>query len=197
MSKRERWIVYPLLLFAVASAVATNLRSQAVAVFGVVECNRIVVKSPQGVPRVVIGSSIESQGGQILVHGPSAGASNGVIMNVNDVQAEIGAGNSGGFVKIAGTEGVPFLTLGHDDAKQISGLVATDQLGRFYEESTNADSFWGPTLSWDAIPNAHREFEKAKSKLRESAGDNTPEENEEEADKVNAEEASSESDNTD
>lgn len=176
MTKRERWVVYPLLLFAIASTVASHFREQAVASFGTVECHRLVVRSPQGIPRIVLKPSEHYRSGVIQIHGPTLEADGHRSVGLNDVQAEIGADDRGGFVRVAGSEGIPFLTLGHQDEVECSGLFATDQHGILFAapplsgDPTEPQRLhvrpWGTMLNWHDVPNAVRDYRAAKSRTR-------------------------------
>lgn len=103
MSNRERWIVYPLLLFAVGSTIVDRLIERGYSEFQTLQCEELIVASPQGIPRIVLSQSLDDASGLVSIHGPSAGPNS--LESYNDVQAEIGANEFGGFVRIKGDEG--------------------------------------------------------------------------------------------
>ena len=180
MSNRERWIIYPLLLFAVVSIAIDQVGGRAFLELHTVQCQELVVASPHGAPRIVLRNDPESASGLIAIHGPAASAADIESIHRNDVQTEIGANREGGFVRIIGAEGVPTLFLGHLRQRQASGLTATDKHGILLtldaDESATTDvrqtaDVWGPMLSWQEVPDSNRVFEETKAELRNLAED--------------------------
>ena len=165
MSNRERWIVYPLLLFAVISIAIDQVSGRALLELHTIRCQELVITSPRGAPRIVLGNAVESAGGLITIHGPSTSAG-GESSHWNEVQTEIGASEDGGFVRIIGAEGVPSLYLGHQRQWQSSGLTVTDKRGEPLPVDTNHKELldlWGPMLAWQHVPDANRDFEQAQA----------------------------------
>jgi hypothetical protein len=108
----------------------------------------------------------------ITIHGPTVGTQERAGIHLNDVQAEIGADDAGGFVRIAGADGIPALFLGHVGEQQSSGLFATDQHGDLLAAAKDGEAaeVWGATLSWENVPNSHRDFQRAEAGLRSEEG---------------------------
>ena len=69
MSNRERWVVYPLLFFAILLAARDDIVPPNPVRHQTLVCNQIRVETPNGIPLVSIGRSINR--GIIRVHGDS------------------------------------------------------------------------------------------------------------------------------
>ena len=64
MSNRERWIVYPLLFYAVLSCMKSSLVEPTDASYETVTCNHLLVESVEGQPLVQLGAHIDDEGAE-------------------------------------------------------------------------------------------------------------------------------------
>lgn len=91
MSDRERWIVYPLLIFALA--LGFKNKSQTDAKFNMIKCKAIQVETQSGEPRVLITGS--TLGGQVDIFGNQRGANSivqlrGIVLQEGTTVSSVG-----------------------------------------------------------------------------------------------------------
>ena len=81
MSDRERWIVYPILFFAVSLGLRNNGGFRGTVDFETIECSNLLVRSPDGLPKVQVDTN--GSGGRVSVFG----ANNSRIFTVQGINA--------------------------------------------------------------------------------------------------------------
>jgi hypothetical protein len=154
MSNRDRWIIYPLLLFAILLGARDKFMDQAK--YRDLSCNELTVTSLDGRPLVTIGGS---NAGQVVMYAPlptgdqAPGEANPgqVLPDARSRIVELGAESAGGFVKVFGPPGAPTLKVGHQETERLSGLVAIDDHGDPLpaESPPVTEKVWGTTMPWD------------------------------------------------
>ena len=139
MSDRERWIVYPLLLFAVLPAAKSRLPQPADLACRSLRCNEIFVTAADGTSQVHVGGSpgrsgelqLYSAAGQpVLVLGSDQSGKCGMAEMWNGSPAPhavIGADADGGFAQLMGKPNAPSLFLGYDSVHSMFGLWAVNE----------------------------------------------------------------------
>ena len=175
MSDRERWIIYPLLFFALSLAARDQLWflkpkkadfDRTEVEFHSVRCNelrtgQIRIDAPSGKRSVHIGTSVNGGGG-ILVFGRNENQA--VAIRVDPLQqagivetfhrsgkplVRLSATDRGGLVLAMIQEGEPHLVLGHDSNLDLSGLFAVDLDGKMFLVGTNGVvNPWGVQMKW-------------------------------------------------
>lgn len=142
MSNRERWIVYPLLFYAVLSCMKSALVEPTDASYETVTCNQLLLESVEGQPLVQLGANIDDEGAEWgLVE----------LFNAHgQLAAQLGADPGGGFVTSVGAHGALTLTMGHDEDRRQSGLQAKNKEGQPVSDPRQPDEAWGLQLAWPA-----------------------------------------------
>ena len=170
MSNRERWIVYPLLLFTLLMTMSRRLFESGLAEFGTIQCHELLVTSPNGSPRIALRQDATGGGGLIAVYGLTQPiitgngdetAVIGIRGRVASRQLELGVDRVGGFVNVVGSDALPALRLGHVEQLRASGLVATDTHGTLLAQAGPDGVSWGTTLAWDDVPASNRDYKEA------------------------------------
>lgn len=170
MSNRERWIVYPLLLFTLLTTMSRRLFESGMAEFGTIHCHELVVTSPDGSPRIALRQDATGDSGLITVYGLTQpiitengdeSAIVGIRSRVPSSKIELGVDRVGGYVNVVGSDALPALRLGHVEQQRASGLVATDSHGTLLAQAGRDGVSWGTTLAWENVPNPNRDYQEA------------------------------------
>ena len=139
MSNRERWIVYPLLFYAVLSCMKTALVEPTDVSYETVTCNHLLLESVEGEPLVQLGAHIDDEGAEWG------------LIELFDAQGqlavELAAGPGGGYFTSLGAAAAPTLTLGHDNDARQSGLRARPAAT---DDSLESGETWGLRVDWSA-----------------------------------------------
>lgn len=176
MSNRERWIIYPLLLFTLLTTMSRKLFESGMAEFGTIQCHELVVTSPDGSPRIALRQDAMGGGGMIAVYGLTQpiitgsgdeAAVIGIRGRVASNKLELGVDRIGGYVNVVGSDALPALRLGHVEQKRASGLVATDTHGTLLAQAGQDGASWGTTLAWDDVPDSSRDYVEAMADFAE------------------------------
>jgi hypothetical protein len=161
MSDRERWIVYPLLFFALALHLKGAVNRPSNLECRSIRCNELVIEALNGTPRARMGSS-RWDSGEVRLYG--AGGKPSLVLSTDRLgqrgtlhtldgtqqpQTVIGSDSGGGYLKILGKPGVPTLYLGHDGDRQISGLLALNEQNQPMALSVEDTAIlWGMPFRW-------------------------------------------------
>ncbi len=148
MIERERWIIYPLLFFALLLAARDRIAPPDPLECGVVQCNELRVKTLDGKDLVRLGGSLDS--GVVIVYGPQP-TSPVVSLDepANAHLLELGTSEGGGYVTAYGPQFVPTLRLGHYQPLGLSGLIAMKSSDQPEPADSPSDkSLWGATIRW-------------------------------------------------
>ena len=173
MSNRERWIIYPLLFFALASAFKQQTGFeidnsglgpfQQEGKFRSIECNMLTVNSLDGRRLARLGSAT-GEAGSLTIYGPGG---NRLVVLGADLQGTRGAmeifsrfnpsavitsTEGGGWLKLYGEDGQPSLVVGHDSEWERSGLLALGRddvplAGTMVAQPSESDP-WGHSFAW-------------------------------------------------
>ncbi len=177
MSNRERWIVYPLLLFTLLMNMSRKLVESGSAEFGTIQCQELVVAAPDGSQRIALRQDPAGDGGLITVYGLTQSlisrdrgtdAVASVRSRIPASKLELGVDDIGGYVRVLGADGLPELRLGHIEQERASGLVATDPNGILLA-AAGEDGAWGPRLAWADVPDSRRDYDEAMAGFDERA----------------------------
>ena len=172
MSNRERWIIYPLLLFTLLMTTIRKLHESSMAEFDTIRCHELVVTSPGGAPRIALRQDAKG-GGLVTIYGVTQPiiTGNGDDMAVIEMRGrassklELGVDRLGGYVNVVGSDRLPALRLGHVEQQRASGLVATDSHGTLLARGEQDGAPWGTTLAWDDVPDPNRDYKDAMAGL--------------------------------
>ena len=168
-SNRERWIIYPLLLFTLLSTMFGKLRESGME-HGTIQCRELVVTAPDGSPRIALRQDATGSSGLITVYGLTQpiiigngdeSAVIGIRRRFASRKLELGVDRVGGYVNVIGSDGLPALRLGHVEQQRASGLVATDTHGTLLAQAEQDGVPWGTTFAWDNVPDSNRDFQDA------------------------------------
>lgn len=155
MSDRERWIVYPLLFFALLLGARDRIAPPNPLECGQLECHSLVLKSTDNRELITLGPTSD---GAVLRFYSSADE---LAKNTSDAidfkpaplrqMLEIGADATGGYTTLFGPKTAPVLKLGHHEALESTGLIATNYDGEprtLEDDSESSDVVWGQLLEW-------------------------------------------------
>ena len=155
MSDRERWIVYPLLFFALLLGAKDRIVPPDPLACQRLECQSLVIKSADGRELVKLGPTTD---GAVLRFFSSADAlaktaSDDVDFKPSPLRQmlEVGADSTGGYATMFGPKVAPVLKLGHHPSLELTGLIATSQDGEpktYDDNSESSDVVWGQLLEW-------------------------------------------------
>ena len=148
MVERERWIIYPLLFFALLLAARDRMIPPNPLKCPSIECSELTVRSQDGRDLVRMGGSLDS--GVIIVYGPShAIDADSLNLQDNEHLLELGTSDGGGYVTAFGPPDAPTLKLGHLQERALSGLIAVDDADQAASQDSPGDEeLWGPTVLW-------------------------------------------------
>lgn len=161
MSNRERWIVYPLLFFALLLGLKEQMTIPMDAEYRHLKCNKLTVEALDERPLVELSSSIESEGDQaglLVMYGPIAGDESGTRVGMDTTPrprtVELGSEPGGGYFKSYGPVGAHTIKVGHNLTERTSGVVAVDDHGQLVPQSAapTEGQAWGPVIAWDKQP---------------------------------------------
>lgn len=172
MSNRERWIIYPLLFFALANAFKQQTGFeidnsglgpfQHEGKFRSIECNMLTVNSLDGRQLARLGGAT-GEAGSLIIYGPNG---NRLVVLGADLQGTRGvmeifsrfnpstvitSTEGGGWLKLYGEDGQPSLVVGHDSESERSGLLALGRddvpLTKSMAAQGESDP-WGHSFAW-------------------------------------------------
>lgn len=163
MSNRERWIVYPLLFFAVGLGLKNQVVVPNQAEFLTVRCQELVVESETGAARVVIReshpgiptitmsalidageTSKETEVAGTSADDDGAGAQADPLLAVPHRVAELSANASGGVLRLFGPAAMPALWMGHDGTERWSGVTGEGLPVTEQSEAAGTRIPWAP-----------------------------------------------------
>lgn len=155
MSDRERWIVYPLLFFALLLGARDRIAPPNPLACQRLECQSLVVKSADGRELVRLGPTTD---GAVLRFFSSSDALERIASDNADFKPsplrqmlEVGADSTGGYATVFGPKVAPVLKLGHHPTLNSTGLIATNQDGEpktYANDSESTNVVWGQLLEW-------------------------------------------------
>lgn len=167
MSERERWIVYPLLLFSLALGLRDKLVPTRDAEFAEITCHELRVVAPLTKARRAYIGGNSSDAGMMLVYGSTgkpalslgADAENFGRLALMDAQGitsveAMGATATAG-IRIQPDAAGPTLLLGRDHTTSAVGLMALDDHDRLLSadpEDASSSVPWGTALPDRQIP---------------------------------------------
>lgn len=168
MSDRERWVIYPLLLFAISPTLKDIVQQPTELKTRVVECNQLTVKSFDGKPWVQINGAYKNAGkknaGMVVLYGANEkpavvldtdehGAL-GIVETRNadgDRVALMGANPGGGMLQLVGQESQTSLIVGYQKELQLAGLLAIDRHEKLIGVEVGEKFVpWGSPLRWQS-----------------------------------------------
>lgn len=162
MSNRERWVIYPLLLFSFLLAARDKYVKPENVSYATVTCKRLTISSDEGRPLVTLGAS-DTDAGALIMHGPiaAAGLPGAESQSPDNLRApgyrtvEMGANEDGGYVRVFGARPGLDLHVGHDAELELSGYAAVDEHNQFVQsiadqEAESDEPVWGAVMDWDA-----------------------------------------------
>ena len=158
MSNRERWVVYPLLLFTFLMATRDDYVKPEHFDCASISCRSLVVTSMEGKAIVSLGPS-EDEAGAVRVYGsrhpirlPGTEAVAEKLRRPGHEIAEIGANDDGGYLRIFGARPGFDLQLGHDSTHRHSGLTAITVEDEYVvaPAEPSPQAFWGSVVPWPA-----------------------------------------------
>ncbi|MBW3600437.1 MAG: hypothetical protein KY475_24635 [Planctomycetes bacterium] len=116
MSDRERWIVYPLLVFSLALGVKERFdASQGTSKFNTLVCRALVVENELGQTQAVIQENARGAA-ELSLAGKD-----------NLVEASLTADDGGGRLMLMRRKDQKAILLGHDELRELTALWALDQ----------------------------------------------------------------------
>jgi hypothetical protein len=187
MSNRERWVIYPLLLFTFLMASRDKYVKPEHFDCKTVSCRQLLVQSASGRALVTIGSSTDDSGA-IVVYGTHEP----ILLPGDDVGTprrrrpgheivEIGASDEGGYVRVFGNHAGADLQLGHDGRLRFSGLTAINEEEGYVASprEPSKSSVWGSVLEWPASESASEEEPDATAEREDRAIEEAADESEE------------------
>lgn len=113
MTDRERWTIYPLLIFSLALSLRDKVFPPAVLTVPDVRCQRLEVTDPSGTPRVIMGISAK-ESGAFELRGPDG--KNRIVMTSEPVV--------GGVIELLNDAATPTVEIGGEQ-KGAAGTVTT------------------------------------------------------------------------
>ncbi|MEM8680584.1 MAG: hypothetical protein AAGF97_14650 [Planctomycetota bacterium] len=189
MSDRERWIVYPLILFAFLLAARDKYAEPDQASFRTIRCQELRLVSESGKSLIDLYGSLEDEG-VMVIYSHGQGGEPGDVPHVDPFSDEttlghpvvaLGGDGNLGFIEIYGHDANMNLKLGHERANQISGLYALgsdDQLldreGDDDEGDDDAGEPWGLLRAWSSggsPPGAQNEVSETPASGKETAAE--------------------------
>jgi hypothetical protein len=171
MSNRERWVVYPLVLFSLLMHARDTFYEPTVAEFESVVCQELVVRRADGTRLVHIGPRSNNAGGidlfdargaSMLALGVDELTPSGLI-EIRGVRGQplvmIGAGPRGGYLEAGDNRLERRIIVGHADRLPVDGLFAKNAAGELVPPNGNGQKTpWGvflngpPEVPPDAAP---------------------------------------------
>ncbi len=162
MSTRERWVVYPLLLFAFLLAARDTIIPRDRIQCSTIACQQMTIQSSDGKSAIRL-TTTEDDAGLIVVHGcrldPSLPgselASKDEFRHWGDTAVRLSGDENGGFIEVRGAQPGSDLFIGHDGQQRFSGLAARNKDGEYVAPSSDANasgskSIWGAIHKWTA-----------------------------------------------
>jgi hypothetical protein len=155
MSTRERWVVYPLLFFALLSSLKDQLALPTNGEFQSLTCNQLTVESADGRPLLELGSSSAAAGdesGLLVVYGavPEDELTERRPIAASPARRPqrivLGSESAGGYVRSFGSDPAPILKFGHEGAMRKSGTFAETSIGQPLDQSEGETA--GSLIDW-------------------------------------------------
>ena len=167
MTNRERWIVYPLLAFALAMGFKNVFQRNGIASFQHVECNSLIVKSPTGQHQVRMGrihndnlEILNRDGNPVIRLGSDRTGKAGAIKIENPTtpsKVVINGASDGGTIQIVSHSNrtdvnplQPNLLIGFDQESKQVGVIAHDHAADS-SKSVKEKSFVAQYLSYGLL----------------------------------------------
>jgi hypothetical protein len=156
MSNRERWVVYPLLLFTFLMATRDDYVKPAHFDCDSISCRRLVVSSIEGKAIISMGPS-EDEAGALRIYGsrhpirlPGAEVAGDQRRQPGHEIFEVGANEDGGYLRVFGSRPGHDLQLGHDGVLRQSGLTAISVKDEYVPAPAGPPEpvIWGNVLAW-------------------------------------------------
>lgn len=177
MSDRERWIVYPLLFFALLLGARDRVAPPNPLKCDALECRSLKVISADGREFVKLFPTSDGALMRFYSRAEYDMENQGERISLKPTQLEqaleIGADATGGYATLFGPDDAPAMKLGHHDAIKSSGLIASTNDG----ETLDVDGeTWGPLMKWPEPEEEVQPDEQAEEKENEEAAEEKTEE---------------------